>query len=165
MPPRIREMNWRTDREAVLSFQTEVYELNFPGFRMSQAFLRDYERQLRQALRQPNERILVLDNEGQVVGFLWASLVSTMVEPCVGYIKNVFVVPAWRGLGYGKQLLRAADEWFKQNHCRRAALDATISNRQAVAVYEAAGYVPARYRMEKVYEEEAARESEVGEHR
>lgn len=151
LPPQIRTMNWRTDRAAVLAFQKEVYETNFPGFRMTVSFLRDYEAQLRQALRSQMERILVLEDEEGVCGLIWLSLITTMVEPLVGYIKNIYVAPRRRGEGWARALLEEADRWFQQNGCPKAALDATIANERAVQTYLRAGYVPARYRMEKHY--------------
>ena len=159
----IRPMNWRTDREGVLRFQKEIYETNFPGFRMSSAFLHDYEQQMRRALRQSNERLLVLDEEGEVCGFLWLALITTMVEPYVGYIKNIYVAPRWRGRGHARALLEAADDWFRLRGCSKATLDASVCNGRALAVYEAAGYTPARYRMEKVYESNAMEELGGGE--
>lgn len=151
MPPQIRAMNWRTDRTAVLAFQKEIYETNFPGFRMTVSFLRDYEVQLKQALRSQMERVLVLEDEQGVCGLLWLSLITTMVEPLVGYIKNIYVAPRVRGEGWGRALLNEADRWFRQNGCPKAALDATIANERAVSTYIRAGYAPARYRMEKHY--------------
>ena len=144
----LREFRWRTDRDAVLDFQTEIYELNFPGFRMDMHFMRGYEQQIRQATRHPGEHLLVLEDEHGICGFLWIALIATMVEPFVGYIKNIYVAPRLRGRGYGKMLLEAAEKWFKQKGCTKAALDASVCNAHAVGIYEAAGYEPERYRME-----------------
>lgn len=152
MPPQLREFRWRTDRDAVLGFQTEIYETNFPGFRMTPSFLRDYEQQIRQALRHPSEHVMVLEDEQGICGFLWVCLINTMVEPLVGYIKNLYVVPRLRGQGYGRLLLSTAEDWFRRQGCHRAALDASVCNPRAVSVYEAGGYVPARLRMEKTLE-------------
>ncbi len=82
LPPQIRAMNWRTDRAAVLAFQKEVYETNFPGFRMTVSFLRDYEAQLRQALRSQMERILVLEDEEGVCGLIWLSSCTLRPRYC-----------------------------------------------------------------------------------
>ncbi|MEN6641117.1 MAG: GNAT family N-acetyltransferase [Armatimonadia bacterium] len=151
--PHVREMNWRTDRAAVLGFQAEIYETNFPGFRMNQMFLRDYEQQLRRALKHPGEYLMVLeDDDGSVCGFLWAALITTMVEPFVGYIKNIYVAPQLRGKGLGRLLLETADEWFRSNGCTKASLDASLCNTRAIDLYQASGYEPIRYRMEKKYE-------------
>ena len=149
--PRLREFRWRTDKDAVLNFQGEIYEGNFPGFRMSPEFLRDYETQIRKADRHPAERIFVLEDDEGLCGFIWVALITTMVEAFVGYVKNVYVAPRRRGQGCGKVLLDAADDWFRRNGCTKASLDASVCNSRAVEVYQAAGYEPVRYRMEKVY--------------
>ena len=154
MPPELREFRWRTDRDPVLEFQTEIYETNFPGFRMHEAFIRDYEAQMRKAWRHPGEYMVVLEDEEGVCGFMWLALISTMVDAFVGYIKNIYVAPRLRGQGHGRMLLAEADRWFRGHGCRKAALDASVCNPQAVAAYQRAGYVPTRYRMEKDLTEE-----------
>ena len=135
----------------MLSCQKEIYDTIFPGFRINHRFLRDYAYQLRQCLRNPAERLLVLDHDGAVVGFMWLSLTGTAVDSCAGYIKNIYVAPQLRGQGYARLLLAAADEWFCASGCQRSALDASICNERAVNIYHQAGYRPVRYRMEKVY--------------
>ena len=150
MPPRIREFRWPADRDAVLHFQYEVYETNFPGFVVTERFLRDYAAQLRAAARSPYEKMYVLeDDAGRVCGFLWIEVRATMVDPIVGYIKNVYVAPELRGQGYGKMLLEVAERWFRSQGCRKATLDVSVCNERAVRLYESMGYCPARYRMEK----------------
>lgn len=150
--PRLREFRWRTDREGILGFQAEIYETNFPGFQMSPGFLHDYETQIRRADRHPAEHMFVLEDEHGLCGFVWIALITTMVEPFVGYIKNIYVAPRLRGQGCGKMLLDAADDWFRRNGCTKASLDASLCNERAIQIYHAAGYEPVRYRMEKVYE-------------
>jgi len=149
MTPHLREFRWRTDRDPVLGFQAEIYETNFPGFQINPAFLRDYEQQIRQALRHPSEHLLVLEDGEGVCGFLWVALINTMVEPFVGYIKNIYTAPRVRGRGYGRMLLAAADDWFRSRGCTKASLDASVCNGRAVTIYEAAGYSAVRVRMEK----------------
>jgi ribosomal protein S18 acetylase RimI-like enzyme len=147
----VRDFNWRTDRGQVLNFQYEIYETNFPGCVVDQSFIREYSLSIRDAVRNPHERLLVLDQEGRVVGFLWLSLMSTLVDPCVGYIKNIYVEAHLRGQGYGAQLLAVADEWFRSNGASKAALDASVGNVTAVGLYLKNGYEITRYRMEKQY--------------
>ncbi len=144
-------MQWPSDRDAVLSFQYEVYERNFPGFRVSEAFLRDFAMQLKQAVRSPYEAVYVLADGGRVCGFLWIEVRATMVDPIVGYVKNVYVSPDLRGQGYGTMLLQTADDWFQAQGCPKASLDVSVCNGEAIALYRAAGYEVARHRMEKRY--------------
>jgi ribosomal protein S18 acetylase RimI-like enzyme len=147
--PELREFHWRTDKDVVLGFQQEIYETNFPGFRMTVAFLRDYEAQIRRATRHPGEKLYVLEDQSGVCGFIWLALITTMVDPFVGYIKNIYVAPRLRGQGQGKLLLKAADDWFRRHGCAKATLDASVCNGRAVDIYRMAGYEPTRYRMEK----------------
>lgn len=158
----LREFHWRTDRQAVLSFQADIYESNFPGFIMNSGFLHDYENQIKAATRHPGEQLLVLEDDGEgVCGFIWIALVTTMIEPYVGYIKNIYISPRLRGQGYGRMLLEAADRWFQSHGCQKAALDASLCNERAVGIYRAAGYEPVRYRMEKEYNHEDAEIGDV----
>ena len=93
----IRRFNLRRDREQVLDFQHEVYETNFPGLVVDAFFLADYQRDLRRAARSPNEALFVMEDGGQLCGFIWAAMISTIIDARVGYIKNVYVAPQLRG--------------------------------------------------------------------
>lgn len=146
---KLKPFNWRDHGQRVLQFQYEVYERNFPGFRVTPGFLADYERQLRQALRNPFEGLWVLEESGEVVGFVWGAIMTTLVEERLGYIKNLYVSPAARGQGYGAQLLEVAEDWMRTMDCPRVALDVTAENRTAVALYQRCGYAIQRHRMEK----------------
>ncbi|MFQ6098028.1 MAG: GNAT family N-acetyltransferase [Armatimonadota bacterium] len=148
--PVFRELNWRTDREAVLEFQRETYELNFPGFKVGPSFLREYAAAIREGQRR-GEGLFVLEKDGRVCGFLWVCLMSTMVSPCVGYIKNLYVDPEHRGRGYGRLLVQKADEWFKAQGVASAQLTASTCNPAAMRLYEKMGYRPIRVEMEKRY--------------
>lgn len=149
MAVEIRPFNWRRHLRAVLEFQREIYETNFPGFAVDRRFLRDYEDQLRRAAESPCEALFVLEEGPQVGGFLWVSLISTMIEPCVGYIKNIFVAPDLRGRGFGRQLLAHGEHWCLGQGVTRVSLDASCCNERAMGLYEGAGYRTVRVRMEK----------------
>ena len=144
-----REFHFNRDIEAVLRFQVEIYETNFPGFRVTETFLRDYRRQLRRVSRQWTEGLFVLDDGQGPCGFLWVSLISTMVAPSVGYIKNVYIRPDLRGQGWGRELLRAAEKWVAERGATQIELDASVCNQEAVRMYETAGYQTVRLRMAK----------------
>ncbi len=150
--PKLREFNWRTDQVAVLSFQYEIYGCNFPGCVVDEDFIYQYNKTLREAARNTDERLVVLDLNGEIIGFMWLSLIATLIDDCVGYIKNIYVAPEFRGHGYGVYLLQVADEWFRSRGASKATLDATASNDRAVRLYEMNGYGVTRYRMEKHYE-------------
>ncbi len=58
----------------------------------------------------------------------------------IGAIQNLGVVPAYRGLGLGRALVRQALEGFYQAGLRRAYLEVTAENSSAVLLYRAVGF-------------------------
>jgi ribosomal protein S18 acetylase RimI-like enzyme len=147
--PVVRQFNWRRHIQAVMEFQREIYEVNFPGFTATAQFLRDYGSEVRKALNNPCEALYVLSDEERVCGFLWVSLIGTMVDPCVGYIRNIYVSPDLRGQGWGRKLLQVAEDWCRSQGVDRITLDASCCNERAVSLYQRNGYETARLRMEK----------------
>jgi len=145
----LTEFRWREHGEQVLEFQYEVYQRNFPGFTVGSTFLTDYERQLRTALRNPYEGLWVIEEDGIARAFLWAAIITTLVDEKLGYIKNVYVSPDRRGLGWGAFLLRHAEGWMRGLGVTKSSLDVTVDNETAVRLYQASGYHLQRYRMEK----------------
>ncbi len=147
--PTIRRFHLRRDLDAVLEFQFEVYETNFPGFRVDQGFRDDYTRDLRRADRDPTEMLFVLEQEDHVVGFIWGSMMRTLVDDRVGYIKNVYVAPHLRGSGQSQRLMDVMEAWLWDQGASKIMLDASTVNERAVAFYEKLGYDIERVRMVK----------------
>jgi len=147
--PTLRPFNVRRDLDQVLEFQNEVYEGNFPGFAVDAYFREDFSRDLRRAARDPNETLLVMEQGGALCGFIWVAVISTIVDPRVGYIKNVYVTPHLRGRGQAERLMRAAEEWFGDQGIEKMMLDVSVMNPRAVAFYEKLDYVTERVRMVK----------------
>lgn len=147
--PTLRLFNVRRDLGEVMEFQVEVYEVNFPGFRVDEYFREDYARDLRRAARDPNETMLVLEQDGRLCGFIWAAVIATIVDPRVGYIKNLYVAPHLRGRGQAQRLMKAAEDWLFAQGVDKIMLDASVVNQRAIAFYEKSGYVTERVRMVK----------------
>ncbi|HCA47058.1 MAG TPA: hypothetical protein DEP45_06715 [Armatimonadetes bacterium] len=147
--PTIRRFSLRKDLETVLEFQFEVYEGNFPGFRVDKSFRDDYTRDLRRAAGDPNEMLYVLEEDRQLVGFIWGAMMATLVDDRVGYIKNVYVAPHLRGTGEAQRLMDAIEDWMWDQDAEKIMLDASVVNARAVAFYEKLGYDVERVRMVK----------------
>lgn len=147
--PQLRPFNLRRDLDAVLEFQYEVYETNFPGFRVDRFFREDYARDLRRAARDPGEAMYVLEEEGKLCGFIWGAIMTTLVDPRVGYIKNVYVAPHLRGTGQAERMMAALEQWLFDMGADKVMLDASTCNPRAVRFYERIGYATERVRMVK----------------
>jgi len=58
-----------------------------------------------------------------------------------GYISEVFVDPAARGLGIGRTLVDAGVRWFRERDVRRVELQVVWRNEAALAFYRRLGWV------------------------
>jgi ribosomal protein S18 acetylase RimI-like enzyme len=56
------------------------------------------------------------------------------------YVQMVAVDPRWRGRGYGKMLMAAAEEAARDTGCRRVVLDVEETNVPAIGLYQRLGY-------------------------
>jgi GNAT superfamily N-acetyltransferase len=62
------------------------------------------------------------------------------VDHIMGAIQNVGVIPRFRGMGVGRQLIMRALRGFYQTGCRQAQLEVTIHNIGALRLYESIGF-------------------------
>lgn len=93
--------------------------------------------------------VLLLCAEGAdegVVGRIWI----TLVRPGGGaWIHDIVVVPQERGKGYGRALLRAAEDETARRGIDYLGLNVFGDNAVARALYESAGYVTTSLQMRK----------------
>ncbi len=57
-----------------------------------------------------------------------------------GAIQNVGVVPQFRGMGLGRELLQLALQGFRETGCAKVNLEVTIHNTGAIRLYESVGF-------------------------
>lgn len=84
---------------------------------------------------------VAVDATAGIVGYqsldLWSSLFSSMAH--VGQV-GTFLVPAWRGLGVGRQLWRATDAFAREAGYRKLAIQVRASNTVAREFYRRLGF-------------------------
>lgn len=87
--------------------------------------------------------VLVADADGELVGFLEASL-RVQVDGCltspVGYIEGWYVASGHRGRGIGAALVAAAERWARARGCREMASDVELANEGGQRAHRALGY-------------------------
>lgn len=81
--------------------------------------------------------------EPQAVGFAEVAL-RNLVDGCltspVGYLEAIFVDPAARGRGLGRQLLEAARDWARKQGCTEFATDSDLKDTEAQEFHLANGF-------------------------
>jgi aminoglycoside 6'-N-acetyltransferase I len=93
--------------------------------------------------REP-QAVLVADVGGQIVGFAELSI-RAYAEGCttdrVAYLEGWYVAPEFRGRGYGRSLVAAAEEWGVAHGCTEFASDTELSNVAGRAAHQACGFI------------------------
>jgi aminoglycoside 6'-N-acetyltransferase I len=92
----------------------------------------------------PKVILVSVKDSGGLIGFLEAGLRSH-ADGCdtalpVGYVEGWFVREPWRGRGVGAELMRAAEEWAREQGCREMASDALVDNVGSQNAHEALGF-------------------------
>jgi len=127
-------------REVSESDYISIYELN----KNNLGYDYDVEktaRQLEYILRKPGDKLLAAVIEGEVAGYIHASAYDcTYSDPFINILALV-VDSGRRGLGVGRGLLTAIEEWAGENGCAGIRLTSGYNRTGAHKFYEACGYV------------------------
>ena len=88
--------------------------------------------------------VFVAEADGKVVGFIEVGLRSH-ADGCdarrpVGFIEGWYVEPEQRGLGVGRALMQAAEEWARAQGCRELASDTWVDHEPSQRAHEALGF-------------------------
>lgn len=111
-------------------FSREKFDLSFPAL-----------------IAADGARVLVAASGGRVIGYLLGFAHDTFyANGPVGWVEELFVVPAHRGSGVGRELMSAFEQWASAQGCALVAL----ATRRAAPFYLAVGYQESATYLRKV---------------
>lgn len=148
-PVRIRHLDYPDDSPQILSFLPELYESNFPGFRVDTEFVVRKRNQLREANRDPGQAVLVAEDSLGIGGFIWLMIEIDYSGRRRGEVNAIFVARRLRGQGIGRRLMQEGEELLRSYGCQSVMLMVTASNEVAHGLYRELGYEVTRFQMEK----------------
>ena len=109
-----------------------------------------YGRFLVSRLSSPDSLVLVADEDGSVVGYVYADVESTswmdLRGPC-GVVHDVYVDEAVRRRGVGRELLRAAIDWIRSSGRSQVVLLTKTGNEGAQRLFQTLGFRPTMLEM------------------
>ena len=76
----------------------------------------------------------------QATGHICGVSLASLVAPTTGHITQICVMPGVKGGGVGYELLRSSLRAFTEHGCYKATLTVTATNRDAIHLYERAGF-------------------------
>lgn len=127
----------------------ELYESNFPGFRADSDFLARKRAQLREAVRDPGQAVMVSVDESGICGFIWLVIEVEYSGRRRGEVAAIHVDRRSRGTGVGRALMEEGLSLLRTYGCETVHLMVTTDNDAAVHLYESLGFTTTRYQMER----------------
>lgn len=94
---------------------------------------------------QTEGKVFVLEADGGIVGFVsvWAKVKTNGLvneEALMAYISDLIVLPAYRGRGLGRALLRRAEDYAVEQGARMLGIGVLAQNLGARKLYESFGF-------------------------
>ncbi len=120
---------WDYLKEFMSGSPDSVLDLVIENFKNVPEFLLDFWYE--------NEQAYFVYHDEDLIGIL-------DLAPEQSYIQNIGVSPAYRGRGYGTEMLRFCLKLFKEGGGETATLDVHVDNKQAIRFYKKLGFTVAR---------------------
>jgi ribosomal protein S18 acetylase RimI-like enzyme len=139
------------DLERIVDLDALAYDASFPERAPAGREWRRYQLLARrdELHRDPIGK-WVAECDGSVVGFLFARFVgNTMDGVSYVHIESLAVDPAYRGRGIASKLLTEVEEMARRTGIEWSELEVSLSNVEAIDLYERRGYAPYRAVMRK----------------
>jgi ribosomal protein S18 acetylase RimI-like enzyme len=148
MSVRIRDADLARDRSAFERFiwATNVYEGRAePNRRLDPQVGADFLPDLLKTIEIRQGKIFVAEVDGAPVGWAVCHLSEHEVyvleeERAYGYVAELFVEEAHRGLRIGRSLLKSCEDHFRSQGLKYVFIGALAGNSRAVNAYRAAGF-------------------------
>lgn len=91
-------------------------------------------------IRAGDTLVLVAEADGEVIGNVLVSVEPSTMTDHIGTL-SIAIAEAWRDVGIGSAMVRAAQDWTRAQGLAKLALGVFPDNERAIAVYEHAGFV------------------------
>jgi GNAT superfamily N-acetyltransferase len=146
----IRDFDLTRDREAALSFirgsQAYEYEVE-PNRRLDDRVAGEYLPVLLKAVADRQGRIFLAETAGRAIG--WGAILVEEnplfvieAERRIGYISELFVEEAARGLGVGQALMAACEDEARRKGLGQVVVGVLTQSKRTARIYDRAGYRP-----------------------
>lgn len=107
----------------------------------------EYEEELENAqeiLGKDTQTVFLVKFDGAYLGFIYLSLRFEYVEGTnsqpVAYVEGIYLKPAFRRQGIGRQLLKKAEQWAQAKGCTEMASDTELHNQGSIDFHRGAGF-------------------------
>lgn len=116
-----------------------------PHFQLAWDSKRNWVKYLQKKFSEPSTKLIVAEEEGDIVGFMLCLLspnAPIFKERKIGVISDVFVLEERRRKGVASKMLDVAARWFRKNKVRSVQLGVAHVNLEARAAWRNLGFEP-----------------------
>jgi ribosomal protein S18 acetylase RimI-like enzyme len=97
-----------------------------------------------------NDRMQVVICFDEAVQLRAGYCISRVDSERVGEIESIFVLPDYRGLGIGEELIRKSLQWMNEMGAEKIVVSVAAGNEQAFGFYEKYGFYPRKTVLEQI---------------
>ncbi|RFU66199.1 GNAT family N-acetyltransferase [Bacillus sp. V59.32b] len=139
-----RKIDVKKDEETIVKFRKDSYLISFGSLERFGDEYAYVERIADRAMKFP-EGIVLVEEHNKVIGQMELQIVKYEGKD-IGYVHLYYLIPEYRGKGYGKDLMAYSERFFRKNGMTEYHLRVSPANQGAMHFYLKAG-------MEKLQEE------------
>ena len=135
------------DIDLYLEGEVDAFQLTYPGLSVTEEMKKEFKDHVERSISSGTSTgfTAVANNP---IGFIILGTQYIYTVPA-GYVENIYIKEEERNKGYGRKLLKFAEEYCKNNGLNILQLDVSIHHQAALKLYKSEGYSVANYRMEK----------------
>jgi ribosomal protein S18 acetylase RimI-like enzyme len=133
-----RSIDLSKDTETIIKFRRDSYVISFGGdnlFGDNESYLKKIEDRLEKF---PGGIVLV-EKDGKPVGQVELQI-KAFDSKRVGYINLFYLIPEYRGKGYGSKLIAYTEHFFQENNIIEYQLRVSTTNKRAIRFYKKQGF-------------------------
>ncbi|GGD62068.1 GNAT family N-acetyltransferase [Paenibacillus nasutitermitis] len=132
-----RTIDIKRDRDTIVAFRKDSYVVSYgsdEGFGDEE----EYVIRIRDRVNRFPEGLVLVEYNDITIGQIELQILN-YEETDIGYVNLFYLMPGYRGKGYGDRLLEYAENFFRNHHVREYHLRVSPSNHVAVKFYEKHG--------------------------
>lgn len=123
----------------------EHHRSHSDNFRLARDGKRKWEKYLRERFEEISTKLIVAEEEGELVGFMLCLMQPqepVFAEKAIGLISDAYVRREWRKKGVTKEMLRVALRWFSKNKLKTVEVSVAAANLEGRTAWAQLGFKP-----------------------